>query len=587
DAGSHRHGPSGTTGRQDAPFHARGGSHHRQTGPERYRSGKLPVRDPRCQGNGRRGNSLRCLSFIRNSANKPRGAMSAQENPPDVLLELAAEGMTSAVDGCASARTGEKPINRFGELIVQRWCDWLNAQPAGAREAALAELAGLSPEEARRRAAEIVARLAPDAGPEDRPLAAAYLAALPLALDRALPATAPNGLPPTVTFDQPHDLLPLLPSDLPPYPAPCELPGTPYRLVKLLGSGGFGAVYRATAASLQHLPFAIKFCLDPAMTAALNQERSLLERLLKAGSELGSGRVVRLYGYDLEHQTPFLVYEYVKGGDLLHYLARRRLELGRPLNSKEVLGLVTQMVEGLAFAHSQGLVHRDLKPANVLVDGDVLKLADFGLGGVVAARALRASRIGATAVSLLSMAERASLFRGAGTPLYVAPEQRRGDAPDPRPDLYSLGVVWFQLLSGDVTRELHPGWTKELLAKHSAPPGHVALIERCVGWIEERPKAAGELLPLIRALPSEGTPVALPASFHGRPTEPIPAAVPLGPPPGAVSTHSQHAASTPSGEGEELRRVVLESLVQQLAQAQKKTARMERFGIVRAFLPGL
>src|SRR6185503_9540782 len=132
----------------------------------------------------------------------------------------------------------------------------------------------------------------------------------------------------------------------------------------------------------------------------------------------------------------------------------------------------------LAFAHENGLVHRDLKPANVLVEGGVIKLADFGLGGVNAVRAAQVSRIGATTVDQLSLADQASLFRGAGTPLYMAPEQRRGLPPDPRHDLYALGVVWFQLLTGDVSRELHHGWAKELGVRFGVPPAHIALIER-------------------------------------------------------------------------------------------------------------
>src|SRR5262245_39679496 len=265
---------------------------------------------------------------------------------------------------------------------------------------------------------------------------------------------------------------------LPPYVAPCELPGTPYRLEALLGQGGFGAVYRASDPRLQHLPLAVKFCLDPEMTAALHRERRHLERLLASAGEDGSRHGVRLYGYDLDHATPFLVYEYVAGGDLLRFFHERRKAIGRAPDPDQVLGWVRQIVAGLALAHRQGLVHRDLKPANVLVEGDTLKLADFGLGS-------RGEGVGGEGATSFSM------FRGAGTPLYMSPEQRRGDAPDPRHDLYSLGVLWFQLLLGDTDMEMPPGWERELSGLGGVPRLHVELIGRCIGLLDERPRDAG------------------------------------------------------------------------------------------------
>ncbi len=441
-------------------------------------------------------------------------------------MSLAAEGMIPVLGGCAGALVGgpdagaiggvmgvfvgqavERVINFFGIRIVDCWTNWFRQHTPEERDAALTELANLPAEEARKQASQLIDELVLEPiDAADREVAISYLSLLPLALDRALPRQANTGLrslPPTISFDEPAQLLSLLPMTLPPYPVGAEVPDTPYKLDALLGCGGFGAVYRASTRTLQHLPLAIKFCLDPALAKSLQREQTNLERLMKAGGQDWSPRVVRLYGYDLEHPTPYLVYEFVTGGDLIRYVAEQREKLGRPLNPDEVLKLIEQITEALAFAHSHGLVHRDLKPANVLVESGVLKLADFGLGGVTAARAVQTSRIGATTVDTLSAADQASLFRGAGTPLYMSPEQRRGQAPDPRHDLYSLGVMWYQLLVGDVSRELHPGWAKELTLRFQVPRSHINLIESCVGWFEERPKTAGELLEQIRGLSNE------------------------------------------------------------------------------------
>ncbi|WP_145242777.1 serine/threonine-protein kinase [Urbifossiella limnaea] len=450
--------------------------------------------------------------------------MSELDRKPPVLLVLAAEGVLPVLAGCAGVAAAgpvggmagvavghavERAINLFGRGIVARWQAWFAEHPEQAK-AAVAELAAASPTEVRAEAKSIFLELAPDAAPEDVERAVEFLTAIPPAVDRALvpDAAGTRSVPPTVLWDDPRSLLQLLPEDVPPYPADAPLSGTPYRLRELLGAGGFGAVYRAESPSLQHLPLAIKFCLDKTLLPALHRERSNLERLMRAGGR-GSAHVVRLYGYDLDHATPYLVYEFVDGGDLTKLLAARVAALGRAPGAAEVFGWVTQITEGLAFAHAAGLVHRDMKPANVLVTADAqLRLGDFGIGGIAAAAAAVRSRIGASTIDFLSLADQASLFRGAGTPLYMSPEQRRGAAPDPRHDLYALGVMWFQLLVGDVSRELPHGWAKELTVRYGVPAEHVALIERCVGWMDERPKDAGELLPLLRgAAGNASTPV--------------------------------------------------------------------------------
>lgn len=182
------------------------------------------------------------------------------------------------------------------------------------------------------------------------------------------------------------------------------------------------------------------------------------------------------------------------GANLTMLLANLRHQTGHGLAPDEAFKLVQQIVEALAAAHALGIVHGDLKPANVLVSGDAIKLAEAGVG--VARHAVAHSRVGMVPVEQLSPADQVSLLRGAGTLLYLSPEQKRGDPPDRRHDLHSLGVLWYQLLVCDVTRPLLAGWKTELPG--SVRPEQVALIERCIGTMEHRPRDGSALLELMR-----------------------------------------------------------------------------------------
>jgi serine/threonine protein kinase len=443
--------------------------------------------------------------------------MSTAAEQSGVLLQLAVEAILPAVPGCAeillkkAGSDGEKPIQRFGRRIIERWEKWFRDQPNRRRLAALEEMAGFSADDVRQRVSVELEKLAPEAKPEDRAAAVDYLTIVPQYLDEViLPAEAPEGdcsLPETINLEHPNTLLPYMPAHMPPYSVPANLPGTPYRLERMVGSGGFGAVYLATDPNLQYLRFAIKFCLDSELIAALQLEQANLELLMKAGAERGAERIVRLYGYNLNHATPYLVYEFLPDGSLAqHVLARQ--QIGAIPTPNEVLHWIVQILEGLTFAHQRGLVHRDLKPANVLRDGDGLKLGDFGLGGKAAILNVLPADGDASTGTFQSLRSQSCRFRGAGTPLYMSPEQRRGDAPDPRHDMYSLGVLWYQFLTGDVTREMHPGWAKELTVHFTVPRRQVEWIERCVSRLDQRPNNAGELLAVIRAeAPQAAVPV--------------------------------------------------------------------------------
>jgi serine/threonine protein kinase len=430
------------------------------------------------------------------------------------LVNLAAEGIAPVIAGCARAiiakdtvpGLGEtlppKAINYFGPRIVDRWLATLSGLSPTEQREVLAQLAAVPLVESRREAQTTVERLAGDASPEDRTLAIEYLTAIPLMVRRALvqdPETNRMMLPITMSPDEGTSLIQLLPPDVPPFPIGSDLPGTTYVLEELLGIGGFGAVYRAKNRCEQHQPpRAIKFCLDPSMIATLHRERTILDRLMAVDGKKWSNRIVRLYGYALEVKPPFLVYEFVPGGDLTNYLRGAQHKTGKGLGSPDVLELMRQVAEALAFAHNQGLVHRDLKPANVLMSGAKIKLTDFGIGGVVAHHVVRGKTgLGGSVLSAMSAADQTFLFRGSGTPLYMSPEQRRGDQPDPRHDLYSLGVMWYQLLVGDVSRELHPGWPDELIEEFRVPKEHIEIIQRCVGYFKKRPVNGEELLSML------------------------------------------------------------------------------------------
>ena len=210
---------------------------------------------------------------------------------------------------------------------------------------------------------------------------------------------------------------------------PAAKPGSLGRLghnevLEVLGRGAFGIVVRAFDEKLQRV-VAIKV-LSPHF-AATSPARKRFLREARASACIRHENVVQIY--DVEEQPlPYLVMEYIPGQTL-----QQRLDETGPLDPAEVLRVGQQIARGLAAAHAQGLIHRDIKPGNILLERGIeqkVKITDFGL-----ARA----------------ADDASLTQSgviAGTPLYMAPEQAKGDTLDPRADLFSLGSVLYAMTSG-------------------------------------------------------------------------------------------------------------------------------------------
>ena len=197
-----------------------------------------------------------------------------------------------------------------------------------------------------------------------------------------------------------------------------------FDVLETIGRGGFGVVVKAFDQKLQRI-VAIK--MMSAELATTSPARRRFVREARAGAAVRHENVVRIYAVE-EQPTPYLVMEYVPGVSLQYHL-----DLTGPLEVREVLRIGAQIARGLAAAHATGLVHRDIKPANVLLEGadcPQVKLTDFGLA---------------------RSADDASLTQSGmvvGTPMYMAPEQARGEAFDHRADLYSLGSVLYVMVTG-------------------------------------------------------------------------------------------------------------------------------------------
>jgi len=212
-----------------------------------------------------------------------------------------------------------------------------------------------------------------------------------------------------------------------------------YRLERSLGSGTFGTVYLARHTDLDRLR-AIKVAREARFVELVRAEGRLLDALRHPN-------VVRLYEMDTTADPAYVILEYVPGGDL-----RRALRDG-PMAPQDVLELALRLLEGLSAAHGLGILHRDIKPSNILLgEGGLVKLADFGLGQVAAQESLLVSGTsGSYGASQLRQSQGSTdgEHSGAvvGTIAYMSPEQRRGDALDPRSDLYSLGAVLYEALT--------------------------------------------------------------------------------------------------------------------------------------------
>jgi len=202
---------------------------------------------------------------------------------------------------------------------------------------------------------------------------------------------------------------------------PGAIIGERYRIVALLGRGGMGEVYRAEDLRLVQV-VAIKF-----LPEALSRDASALARFhseVRVARQVSHPNVCRVFDIGDAEGIPFLTMEYVDGEDIASLIRR----IGR-LPQDKATEISRQICAGLAAAHERGVVHRDLKPANVMLDGSgKVRLTDFGLAGIAAT--IQGAEI------------------RAGTPAYMAPEQLSGKEVTTKSDIYSLGLVMYEILTG-------------------------------------------------------------------------------------------------------------------------------------------
>ena len=214
-----------------------------------------------------------------------------------------------------------------------------------------------------------------------------------------------------------------------------------YRILSPLGSGGMGVVYLAEDARLGR-QVALKF-----LPASYSQEAKALERFrveARAASSLSHPAICAIYDVGQDGDTPFIVMEALKGETLRERIAKGALKV------TDVLDVSIQLADALEAAHAQGIVHRDIKPANIfLSDRNRVKVLDFGLAKLTSSPSSLSSAADTTSPGDKTQSNQITQPGTAlGTVSYMSPEQARGENIDSRTDLFSLGAVMYEMVTG-------------------------------------------------------------------------------------------------------------------------------------------
>lgn len=201
-----------------------------------------------------------------------------------------------------------------------------------------------------------------------------------------------------------------------------------YQILDRLGRGGMADVYKGYQPGLD------RYVAVKVMHPHLAEDTSFITRFrreAKGVAELRHPNIVQVFDFDVQGDVYYMVMEYIEGGETLKQRLQSLADQNQRLPIERTLDIMIKLADALAYAHGQGMIHRDLKPANVLIpDFDRPVLSDFGI-----ARLLNETGLTASGAMI-------------GTPAYMSPEQGRGEHGDARSDIYSLGIVFYEMLTG-------------------------------------------------------------------------------------------------------------------------------------------
>jgi eukaryotic-like serine/threonine-protein kinase len=317
-----------------------------------------------------------------------------------------------------------------------------------------------------------------------------------------------------------------------------------YQILERLGQGGMGVVYRAFDPQIERT-VAIKVISTQLVDQPEHRERFFREA--RAAGRLAHRNIITIFDLGEDRGQPYIAMEYVQGQAL-----DVRMRAGEPLTLSQKVGIIIDICDALAFAHEAGIIHRDMKPANVMLtmSGSV-RILDFGLARLVTSELTRSNIV-------------------VGTMNYMAPEQVRAEAVDHRADVFSVGVLLYELLSGHKAFEADSFAATmykvlqerpaplESLGAHALPAELLAIVDRAIEKDpEQRYQSMGDMLldlELVRAALPPAAPIrmgdatdAAPRAPSARPSgRPLPEPettldAPRVPMPGRTPPPSRHA----------------------------------------------